>query len=386
MGRIGRGADLDRCGDLALVLGEHAGEACVVGRLGVVHDAELPGLVLHVVAAVLRLLAGELLADDLGAVDRARLALGRVPAIGLLRARLARRRGVAHDEDLRLREPAFEHAERREARRWLRVHDGRERLHRFDRHEVGTLGGLVVAGRLEELDLDVTAPRLEEPHLRQQVVVERVLIGGRRGAGALLGRDRIRLLLLVVRDHRDDGDLVLRHALGGRAAVVRAGLPRLDARRGATELGGVEPAVRPVLGVVVTTARVVERGLRAHTRRGHRRSRALRTRDGRGGRRTSTDCGNDQRRTQRHDSQHHHQATSGATRTTDHHGTPQWMVRTLNMCLALTQPTIKSPPPAQHHFSFGLSIGDGAERTPGIGERELLDGGIGQRSCAAQPE
>ena len=262
------------------VLAEQLEESVVVDRPVLGHDAELAGQVLDVVAAELRLLAHELFADDLCGIDRRRLLVILAPTVRRLAFGLLCGGRVARRQDPRGSERGLQDVEIGVVHE---VHD-RERLHRRDRDDVGALGGFVTARRREELDLQVAAPRLEEPHLRQYQVVDRVLIRAGRVVGAVLRRHRIALQLLGVGEDRHDGDPLPRHALCRGAAIVRAGLPRLHTHRAAAELRAVEAAVGTVFRIVMTAAGIGECSLGSDARGRYRYSRALRARDRRGAR------------------------------------------------------------------------------------------------------
>ena len=144
-----------------------------------------------------------------------------------------RGRDVGHalvDERL-LEDPAPAHARRADARREV---EDTERLHRLDRQHVGTLRGLVGAGRLHELEIDGASPRLVD------VLEHLVLVDRRRRAATLLVATRG--LVRVHARHRDligrelvpeddDLDRVLGDPLRGGAPVVVAFLPLLHTGR-----------------------------------------------------------------------------------------------------------------------------------------------------------
>src|SRR5204863_7114897 len=119
----------------------------VVARL--VEDGELSVLALHLVAAELRLLADERLARELRGVagDAAR----RLPR------RLGRRAGGAeHERNTARLDLGLEHeATGRLVASLDRGVEHGERLHRRDAHGVRALRGLVGAGPLDELVLDL---------------------------------------------------------------------------------------------------------------------------------------------------------------------------------------------------------------------------------------
>ena len=199
----------------------------------------------------------------------------------------------------------------------------RERLHRLDRDDVGALRGFVTARRRDELDLDVAAPRLVELHLRQQVVVDRVHVRARRRVGHVVRLDRVGLELGFVRHHRDDRDAVLGDALPGRAAVVgtRPSTPsRTPGRRRPTVVS--KRPYGPVLRIVVTALRVVERGLVPMPEAGRRRAGALRPRE-RCRLAVAVGCRDHERadRGGRARSEHHREARTVA-RTSDRHDIP----------------------------------------------------------------
>ena len=221
-----------------------------------------------VVTTELGLLADQLLAQHLGGVDGGCVVVGRAPQVRRLLGRVRVRRRVALHEDVRRRQSGLEDLEVLTADQ---IHH-RERLHRLDRHDVGALGRLVGAAGGVEVRLQVTAPRLVEAKLGNEVVVETVLVRARRVRSPIHRLHRVALELLLVGEHEHDLDPVLGDARRGGAAVVGAFLPRLHARGAAAHRRAVEATVRTVRRVVVTAAGVVERGLGAHPRRRDRRA------------------------------------------------------------------------------------------------------------------
>ena len=156
-----------------------------------------------------------------------------------------RRRHVRHARVLErlLEDLTAARAGRAGARREV---EHRERLHRRDRDRVGALGGLVLAGRLHELQLDLGGPTSRR-RARTPRCCRWPRCGRRRGrrlrrlvhedAGGRLARGQL------VPEH-DDLHRVGGHALRDRAPAVVTALPLLHARRRGVERPAEPPGRR----------------------------------------------------------------------------------------------------------------------------------------------
>ena len=249
--------------DLAAVLGQGLVEQVDIDDVGG-DEPELPRLALHGrVTRVLGLLVRELLPDELGAVQRARVRVHLTPTVGSLFEGLVHGRVEREAGYLRRRDLGVE-----------RVHAG---AHRVDHDEgllgdhrdgVGALCGLVTPARHHELEIDVAPVGVrtsEDTFVGGQRILERV-----RDRAGLVGRivrrrpsSRQCGELLLVGDERDDLDRVGGDAAVRRTAVVLAGFPFREAHRAG--FGG-EEFEAPVRTLVPDALRVRVRGGRVDPR------------------------------------------------------------------------------------------------------------------------